>query len=93
MTEAGGDIGYVRKGELHPEVEKTAFSLKVGQHSDIISIPSGFVIIKVEERRTPIQPYAQVARQLQDKIYEKKVGEKYKEWTQELRQKALIEMK
>jgi len=93
MAEAGGDIGYVKKGELHPDVDKVAFSLKTGLHSEIISIPSGFVIIKVEEKRTPIQPYTQVADQLRDKIYEKKVEQKYKDWAQELRQKAFIEMK
>ncbi|MDH7500571.1 MAG: peptidylprolyl isomerase, partial [candidate division NC10 bacterium] len=93
MAEAGGDIGYVKRGELHPEVERVAFSLRAGQHSEVIPLPSGFVIIKVEERRTPIQPYAQVADQLRDKIYEKKVAQKYKEWAQDLRQKAFVEMK
>jgi parvulin-like peptidyl-prolyl isomerase len=93
MAEAGGDMGYVKKGELHPEVDKVAFSLKVGQYSEIISIPSGFVIIKVEEKRTPIRPYTEVADQIREKIYEKKVGLQYREWTQELRAKAFVEMK
>ena len=93
MSETGGDIGYVKRGELHPEVDKVAFSLKLGQHSDIISIPSGLVVIQVEEKRTPIQPYAEVADQLRDKIYEKRVEQKYREWTQALREKAFIEIK
>jgi len=93
MAEVGGDMGYVKRGELHPEVDRVAFSLRAGQHSEIISIPSAFVIIKVEERRTPIQPYAQVADQLRDKIYEQKVAQKYKEWAQDLRQKAFLEIK
>jgi peptidyl-prolyl cis-trans isomerase SurA len=93
MAETGGDIGYVKKGELHPEVEKAALSLKEGEHSEIISIPSGWVIIKVEERRSPIRPYAEVANQLRNQIYEKKVEKKYREWIQALRDKALIEIK
>lgn len=93
MSEAGGDIGYVKQGELHPEVDKVAFSLKVGQHSEIIPIPSGFVIIKVEEKRTPIKPYAEVAEQLRNQIYEKRAEQRYKEWTQGLRDKAYIEVK
>ena len=70
-----------------------AFSLKVGQYSEIIYIPYGFVIIKVEEKRTPIRPYTEVADQIREKIYEKKVGLQYREWTQELRAKAFVEMK
>jgi peptidyl-prolyl cis-trans isomerase SurA len=93
MSEAGGDIGYVKQGELHPGVDKVAFSLKVGQHSEIIPIPSGFVIIKVEEKRTPIKPYAEVAEQLRNQIYEKRAEQRYKEWTQGLRDKAYIEVK
>ena len=93
MAETGGDIGYVKKGELHPDLDKAAFSLRIGQISDIIPVPNGFVIIKVEERRTPIQPYVEVADQIRDKIYGNKVEENYQEWTRDLRAKAYIEVK
>ena len=93
MAETGGDIGYVKKGELHPDVDKVAFSLREGQISDIISLPSGFVIIKVEERRTPFRPYVEVADQIREKVYAKKVEETYQEWTRMLRTKAYIEIK
>ena len=93
MAETGGDIGYVKKGELHPDVDKVAFSLREGQISDIIPLPSGFVIIKVEERRTPFRPYVEVADQIREKVYAKKVEETYQEWTRMLRTKAYIEIK
>ncbi len=93
MADLGGDIGYVKKGELHPDVDKVAFSLRQGQISDVIPLPSGFVIIKVEERRTPIQPYVEVADQIREKMYARKVEDKYQEWTQALRAKAYIEVK
>ena len=93
MADLGGDIGYVKKGELHPDVDKVAFSLREGQISDIIPLPSGFVIIKVEERRTPIQPYVEVADKIRAKLYGNRVEEKYQEWAQALRTKAYIEVK
>jgi len=74
-------------------VDKVAFSLREGQISDIIPLPSGFVIIKVEERRTPIQPYVEVADKIREKLYNKRAEEKYKEWAQALRAKAYIEVK
>lgn len=93
MADMGGDIGYVKKGDLHPDVDKVAFSLREGQISDIIPLPSGFVIIKVEERRTPIQPYVEVADQIREKMYGKRVEDKYREWAQALQAKAYVETK
>jgi parvulin-like peptidyl-prolyl isomerase len=93
MADIGGDIGYVKKGELHSALDQAAFSLQAGQISDIIPMPSGFGILKVEERRTPIRPYAEVANQIREKMYGKKVEEKYREWARGLRAKAYVEIK
>jgi len=93
MAEAGGDIGYVKKGELHPEVEKIAFSLQEGCYSEIISLPSGYAIVKVEERRTPIRSYSEVCDEIREKIYQQKVVQQYREWMKGLRAKAFIEIK
>jgi peptidyl-prolyl cis-trans isomerase SurA len=92
-ADTGGDIGFVKKGELHPDLDKTAFSLPPGQISDLIPLPSGFVILKVEERRTPFRPYSEVAEQIRAKVYAKRVEEKYQEWSRGLRAKAYIETK
>jgi len=92
-ADMGGDIGFVKKGELHPDLDKTAFSLPPGQISGLIPLPSGFVILKVEERRTPFQPYSEVAEQIRAKVYAKRVEEKYQEWSRGLRAKAYIETK
>lgn len=52
--DAGGDLGYWRKGELNvqisPGFEETAFSLPVNQLSDPIQSPFGFHIIQITER-------------------------------------------
>ncbi|MFQ5532357.1 MAG: peptidylprolyl isomerase, partial [Candidatus Methylomirabilales bacterium] len=37
----GGDLGTMRKGELHPALESVAFSLEPGSISDIIQTPVG----------------------------------------------------
>lgn len=50
-AQAGGDQGFVKKGELPPEIESVAFSLQPGQTSEIIKTSRGYVIIKVEEKK------------------------------------------
>lgn len=46
----GGDLGYMRRGEMLHELEEDAFSLKVGEVSGVIASSYGYHIIKVLDR-------------------------------------------
>lgn len=46
----GGDLGYMRRGEMVHELEEAAFSLKVGEVSDVIASSYGYHLIKVLDR-------------------------------------------
>ena len=63
---ASGDLGWFPKGYLlDPKVEEAAFSLPVGQLSDVIQTDSGYHLIKVLERdaQHPLSPDAYLALQ------------------------------
>lgn len=45
----GGELGYVTRGQLVPEFEQAAFSLKVGEISSVIQTPYGFHILRVDD--------------------------------------------
>ncbi len=47
----GGELGFVSRGELHPEFEAVAFSLEPGEVSGIVETRSGYHIIQPIERR------------------------------------------
>ena len=47
----GGELGFYSRGELFPEFEATAFSLRPGEVSEIIETQAGFHIIQLIERR------------------------------------------
>lgn len=46
----GGDLGYMRRGEMVHELEEAAYELKVGEVSDVIASSYGYHIIKVLDR-------------------------------------------
>lgn len=48
--EKGGDMGFIHKGRLEPYVEDIAYSLKVGEISDVLQTIYGYHIIKLEEK-------------------------------------------
>jgi peptidyl-prolyl cis-trans isomerase C len=63
---ANGDLGWFPKGYLlDPKVEAAAFSLQVGQFSDVIQTDAGYIIIKVLERdaQHPLSPDAYLVLQ------------------------------
>jgi len=48
----GGDLGFFRSGELAPEFEATAMSLKLGEISDPVETDFGIHLIQLLEKRT-----------------------------------------
>lgn len=47
----GGELPYYKRGELAPEFEATAMTLKVGELSEPVETQFGFHLIELQERR------------------------------------------
>jgi parvulin-like peptidyl-prolyl isomerase len=91
---SGGDIGYIEKGVIIPEVEDAAFSLPLNQISGVIESPIGFHIIQVVDRRgAGLKAMESVRDEIREKIDRKKMEKMYEEWMEELRKRSHIEIK
>jgi len=84
----GGLIGTVHAGDLAPPLEAAAFSVPVGGVSEIIEMPHGFHLIKVEERSEARQ---KTLEELKDTVRQRLEGEKYQTALAEYLKKARAE--
>ena len=49
--EYGGDLGYVQRGQILPQLETAAFDLEVGETSPILTTGHGFHLLRVTDRK------------------------------------------
>jgi len=92
--EQGGDMGYIQKGEMLPELEKEIFSLKPGEFSGPIKSKVGYHLFKVED--ISYSGYASlddVQRDIKALLFHQKMKQRLEEWLANLRSKAYIEIK
>ncbi|MDY0045247.1 MAG: peptidylprolyl isomerase, partial [Syntrophales bacterium] len=90
----GGDLGFIEKGMILPELEKVAFSLSVGEVSGIIESPVGFHIIKVADKRgAGTKPLEEVREEIIAEIGNKRMEGEFMEWLDELAEKSYIEIR
>lgn len=76
----GGDLGYFTKGQLVPEFEAVAFSLKKGEVSKPVKSQFGFHIIRLEDKRNVKIPSlddirSQIEGKLSREAFEKIIAE------------------
>jgi parvulin-like peptidyl-prolyl isomerase len=91
---SGGDVGFIEKGMVLPEIEEAAFSLPIDQISPVIESSSGFHIIQVIDRRGGgIKSIESVREEIREKLDQEKIVKKFEEWLDLLRQKSHIEIK
>ena len=90
----GGDLGTFKKGDMLPEIESAVITMKPGDVSDLVTTPAGFHIIKLEEKSAgKLKPFETVKAAINDLLYRKKSEERFKQWAEELRKGAAIDIK
>ena len=90
----GGDIGYVKKGDLVPGLREAIGALAPGGYTDILTTPYGFHVLRqAEVKKGNTLPFDEVKGKIHERIVIEESEKRYKEYMEKLKQSAYIEVK
>lgn len=91
FAERGGDLGFVKRGRVLPELEQVLFATPVGETSGIFETPHGFNLVKILERREGSVPdFEEVRNSLLMVMAREQQDHALSEHVRQLRSKAEI---
>jgi parvulin-like peptidyl-prolyl isomerase len=89
----GGDLGYLRKGQLEKQFESKIFALKKGEITDVIETEYGFHIFKVTDiKPETILAYENVKEKVKKFLVDEKIKQEADEYARKLREKTDVKI-
>lgn len=89
---AGGDLGFIEKGNLAKDFISALASMKQGDVSKPFWSDRGLHILRLEEMAGP-RSSAEIKEEAKAALQNKLFNEKYKAWIKSLREKAFIDIR
>jgi peptidyl-prolyl cis-trans isomerase SurA len=91
---SGGDLGWLKRGEMNAEIEKTAFALEPGALADPMPVAGGLRLIRlVEKTAGGLVPFDQARAEITRRLTQQRMEKSYDAYVEDLRKNALIEIK
>ncbi|MGB9893521.1 MAG: peptidylprolyl isomerase [Candidatus Saccharicenans sp.] len=91
--ENGGDLGFIKKGELEKAIEQAVEKLKPGEVSDWVEARNGWYLVKLEERKESYQKTFDEARKdIEEKLFAQKRQQKIEEYVKKLKEESFIKI-
>ncbi|HSV30721.1 MAG TPA: peptidyl-prolyl cis-trans isomerase [Atribacteraceae bacterium] len=90
-AQSGGDMGFVQRGDLGPDIEETVFNLTEGSFSEVIKSDYGFHVFFVEEsREARIKELSEVREEIASRLLPRMQQEAFETMIGDLKNRAEI---
>lgn len=90
-AESGGDMGWVKPGELMARINDLIFTLEENQISNILKTNLGFHIFKVEEKMpSRAKEFREARDEIEQILFSNKIEEHLGRWIENLKKDAYI---
>ena len=89
----GGDLGYLSRGTIIPEIEEVVFALELEELSEVIKTDFGFHILKITEKKPEtVKTLEEVKEDIIQTLLPDKQKEAFENLLEELKSKSEIEI-
>ncbi len=89
----GGDWGWVKHGDLNPEMEQVVFRLPTGKVSDIIELNQTYYLMLAEKKNGGVaKPLKDLRTEIENRLLQVERQKDQQEWLQRLRKKAYVKI-
>ncbi len=89
----GGDLGFFKLDTLSPQLQEAVKDLKAGDYTPILETDQGLQIFYIQEiETTKGKALKDVSSEIQEKLYNETVDQKYRTWLDELKKKSHIKI-
>lgn len=90
----GGDLGYLRSGEMTGAIEEAAKKLEAGEIGGPVETPEGIYYIQlVDSNPSEARPFEAVRGEVHDRLFKKIMDERFNFWLSEVKKYAHIEIR
>lgn len=90
----GGDLGWLRRGQIQAELEKAVFALRPGEVSGLVRTRAGIQVLKVEGRRGGgVRPFDEVKEEIRNRLVNDQAEAYRTQFVAELRKDAAIDIR
>lgn len=91
--DAGGDWGWVKRGDLSPQMEAVVFNLPKGKPSDVIAMNDTYYILLAEDRKDgTTKPLSEVRPEIERRLLQVARQKQMEGWIKRLRSKAYVKI-
>ena len=89
----GGDLGFIKRGEHFIRFDEIAFSLDIGEVSNVFKCPDGYYIIKLEDKKGgKLKSLSEVWDELKNGLTMIKQRQAYQDLVSKLRAKSKLQI-